>query len=711
MRTPPISPRRPRRPRLWCRLWSRPLLAALLTFAPVAIAAAQPAVGDDPRARQLAERATARRAQQLADTALRDYQAVARGYLTFLAQVGEGFPEPPRVVKADELALEVYWKAPDHSKQVLVGQRDTLLLPADVGYYRDRYGIVQNNFADRIRLGDGNDVRDVPHPLSAIGLREYHFTLGDSITIRTPGRAIAVYELRVRPVDERQPRAVGTLYVDRETAAVARMALTFTRAAILDKRIETLTVTLENGLVDGRFWLPYRQELEVARTSSWLDFPARGIIRGRWQVADYRVNVGLADAFFTGPEIVSAPPSSLRRYAFPGSVLDSLPGDVVVAREEDVQRVRAQAEALVRERALARATSGPALSAGRVSDFVRVNRVEGLALGLGTRWRPAPRVSLAVSARYGLSDEQLKGRVALGRTRSDGRQVELFAERAHRDAGDVPERSLVVNTLAAQEFGSDYTDPYDVRAAGLGATLGERWGVRWRAEGAYERHRAVQVNATPANGQYAPTIPAAALRGPRLSLFAERPTAAGPWGTSLRVKGELRGGWMDGDDAAGTTPDARFVRGDVVGEAERAFAPGRLVLRTTVAGVVGADAPAQQLVYQGGPMSGPGYRYHELAGRLGASQRVEWRTPLPFPSLPLGRYGRTPGAMTLAPYAHASYVGRPPLEEPRAEGVYPALGVGGLFFFDLLRVDVARGLRDGRWTFNVDIATTLWGIL
>ena len=157
--------------------------------------------------------------------------------------------------------------------------------------------------------------------------------------------------------------------------------------------------------------------------------------------------------------------------------------------------------------------------------------------------------------------------------------------------------------------------------------------------------------------------------------------------------------------------NARFVRGAVVGEAERAFDPGRLVLRTIVAGVVGADAPAQQLVYQGGPMSGPGYRYHELAGRLGASQRVEWRTPLPFPSLPLGRYGRTPGAMTLAPYAHASYVGRPPLEEPRAEGVYPALGVGGLFFFDLLRVDVARGLRDGRWTFNVDIATTLWGIL
>jgi len=53
---------------------------------------------NDARARELVERATERRAQQLADTALRDYHATAHGYLTFLAQVGENFPDPPRVV-------------------------------------------------------------------------------------------------------------------------------------------------------------------------------------------------------------------------------------------------------------------------------------------------------------------------------------------------------------------------------------------------------------------------------------------------------------------------------------------------------------------------------------------------------------------------------------------------------------------------------------
>ena len=55
---------------------------------------------NDPRSRALVEQATERRARQIADTALASYKAAAHGYLTFLAQVGEGFTEPPRVKKA-----------------------------------------------------------------------------------------------------------------------------------------------------------------------------------------------------------------------------------------------------------------------------------------------------------------------------------------------------------------------------------------------------------------------------------------------------------------------------------------------------------------------------------------------------------------------------------------------------------------------------------
>src|SRR5512144_1940847 len=164
---------------------------------------------NDSRSRALVERATARRAQQLADTGLRDYKATAHGYVTFLAQVGEGLAEPPKVVKADELVNLVYWRAPNLSKQVILGRRDTLLLPTDIAYHRDHLGIVQNNFPAIIRLGEGDEVRDVPHPLSPDGLAQYDFALADSFAIGSGAQRISVYEIKVRPKDDRGPRVGG----------------------------------------------------------------------------------------------------------------------------------------------------------------------------------------------------------------------------------------------------------------------------------------------------------------------------------------------------------------------------------------------------------------------------------------------------------------------------------------------------------------------
>ena len=180
---------------------------------------------NDPRALALVRQATDRRAQQLADSGLVDYQATAHGYVTFLAQLGEGFREPPQVVKADELALEVYWHAPNLSKQRIVGRRDTTLLPTDIQYHRDHLGIVQNNFPDIIRLGEGDEVQDVPHPLSAQGLDDYDFALTDSLRISIPGRVIGVYEVQVRPKDDRQPRIIGALYIDHDNGQVVRMEI------------------------------------------------------------------------------------------------------------------------------------------------------------------------------------------------------------------------------------------------------------------------------------------------------------------------------------------------------------------------------------------------------------------------------------------------------------------------------------------------------
>jgi hypothetical protein len=46
-----------------------------------------------------------------------------------------------------------------------------------------------------------------------------------------------------------------------------------------------------------------------------------------------------------------------------------------------------------------------------------------------------------------------------------------------------------------------------------------------------------------------------------------------------------------------------------------------------------------------------------------------------------------------------------------ASTVKPAVGLGAIGLFNLLRADVARGLRDGRWMFSVDVTRDFWRIL
>ena len=96
----------------------------------------------------------------------------------------------------------------------------------------------------------------------------------------------------------------------------------------------------------------------------------------------------------------------------------------------------------------------------------------------------------------------------------------------------------------------------------------------------------------------------------------------------------------------------------------------------------------------------------------GLSQRVEWRTPVPVPSVSLGRFGRVPGQATLAPFVQGTFIRRAQdTELAHPSGGYPSAGVALVPFFDLLRIEVARGLRGGRWTLNVDVAREFWGVL
>jgi hypothetical protein len=266
----------------------------------------------------------------------------------------------------------------------------------------------------------------------------------------------------------------------------------------------------------------------------------------------------------------------------------------------------------------------------------------------------------------------------------------------------------VRNTIAAQEFGSDYTDTYDVRVVSVSASLA-RPGWRPSLEYAYERHAPLLVNARPASGKFEGTIPAVSLRENRLTVGLDRPTSLTPGGFELGIHFAVTG---TSSEPSNTLPAARLLRPSLAIDVQRPIGSGRLLLHTVAAGVFTGDTPpAQHLVYLGGPTTGPGYEFHEFVGRGGVSQRIEWRFFVPFVPIPLGRYGRAPGAITLAPFATTVWIDRSAPFKAFRQGWYPAVGLGALTVFDVLRIDVARGVRNGRWTFSVDVGRDFWSVL
>ena len=283
------------------RGWVRALVVPLLL-----VAHASPVLGqswNSAEALALVRRAVDRREAARADSSLASYRTRAHGFVFFLAQVGEGLTEPPRLVKADELDVEVYWQAPDRSKQVILGWRDGSFLPTDINYHRDHLGIVTNNFGDVIRIGEGDEVRDVIHPLAPAGLEAYDYALGDSLTIRSAEGRTVVRQVQVRPRSFKRPLVVGTLFLDASTAQLVRFRFSFTPPAYLDRQLEDINIVLENALYEHRYWLPYRQEVEIRRRSTWLDFPARGIIRGRWEIDGYDLNLAIPPRVLAGVPI------------------------------------------------------------------------------------------------------------------------------------------------------------------------------------------------------------------------------------------------------------------------------------------------------------------------------------------------------------------------------------------------------------------------
>src|SRR2546430_5364451 len=95
----------------------RPVLAVLALGVLLRPATAVAQAWNSDAALALARHAVLRLGGAVADSSLHDYKAQAHGFLFFLGAFGQGLADPPRLVKADQLELEVYWKAPARDRK------------------------------------------------------------------------------------------------------------------------------------------------------------------------------------------------------------------------------------------------------------------------------------------------------------------------------------------------------------------------------------------------------------------------------------------------------------------------------------------------------------------------------------------------------------------------------------------------------------------
>ena len=654
---------------------------------------------NSPNARALADRAILRRAGAAADTTLHDYRAQAHGFVFFLGAFGEGLAEPPRLIKADQLELEVYWKAPGASKQRIVGWRDRAELPTDIVYHQDHLGIVQNGFGRTIRLGDGDEVLDVPHPLSSGGPLLYDYATGDTITVALPGHEVQVVVLQVRPKDFRAPRIVGTAYLDVKTADLVRLAFNFTPAAYRDPALEDVSIVLDNALYEGRWWLPRHQEVEIRRRATMLDLPARGIIRGRWEVDRYDINTGLTAAWFAGPEISAAPKAARDTFPWRTSLEAAIQDVAEPVRQNDLAAVRAEVARIAGRRVLSGVRRG-GLGVRGLSDLLHANRVQGLVPGAGAVYR-AGAIEGRVRVGYGFADRRvdaaLSGRVAQG-----AGTFSASVYREVRDVGDVLIVSPMINSLGSQEFGDDYGDYVRISGGRIAWRRPAGASVEWQLGAARENVTSPPVRAAPATGRFRPNPELGGYGVDAVTLGVRRPSEGFAVRRDRYFDVSLEAGRVDGG--------ATYLR---LAGAAHVLVPLRRtrVLARVQGGLGSADLPAHRAFVLGGRGTLLGDEFRAWGGHAIALAHLEWRVPAPFPSLALGP-ARTPGTIMLAPYIAAGWTERPVAGAPwrATPGVRVTAGAG-IEWLGVFRLEVGYGVQSRRAHVTFDVTRDFWSVL
>lgn len=677
-------------------------------------ASRDPGAWNSPAAMELVFRAVERRMLPVDDSLLRSYVGQAEGYVHFLADRLDG--SDPIPLRVDQVALDLYWRAPNLTRQEIRGLRAEELLPIkDFRYYQDRLTVIQNGFGDIIQVGQGMDVRSVPHPLARYVQDFYDYSLGDSVTVRLPGapEPVRVVEVKVRPRDSSLPAFVGSVFLDAATGAVSRLEFTFTPVSYVDRRIDRVRITLEHGLWQGRWWLPFRQQVEVRREIPELDIRVQSVIQGVLTVEKYTFNEELPLVMFSGPRLVLPGPDGTDPSHFRRGLFDEMEAQGL--QRPDLALLEAEARQMVRERALSGLPS-TRIHWDRVSSLMRANRVEGVFAGAGLSRTVGADTRVSVLGGWASGARRASGIARLRRQTPEGPVLQVEARHAAvQDVGQTPGLDPFLNTFATLTLGRDYMDPYRVD----GGSLGVEW---WREGGSslglgvrVEQHGTFAQNWFEGPvGDPAPFRPLPGVNeGLRSVVWGAFRGPLGPWqvaGLSGRLRVEA--GAFEGD---------ALVRGlGGVSWSRRTPDASRRHLVSLELGAQGGGVPLQDRFLLGGMGTLPGFPYRAWGGNRYSLLSGEMEE------------GLIPGWVSLRGVLAAGAVGGgdptpremipclrdvvcpPPRVAPGpqgASGLRASAGVGVGLVRGILRVDYLWGLGSGgggAWSVSVDPAFRAW---
>jgi hypothetical protein len=640
---------------------------------------------------ELIRRAVAHRTARDADTLLAAWQAEAHGFLRFASVLDHGNGPVERVIRLDELRVEVYGEAPNRSKQIIVGWRDTTFLPNRMVYHRDHLGIVANDFGATIRLGQGDEVRDVAHPLSEGGMGRYLFAVGDTTTLTSASGRVRVVSVQVRPIDADSSGAVGTLYLDIDRAALVRFRFTFTPASYRDPTVEMIAVTLDNALQQQARWLPWHQSIVIRRGEPVIDLPFRTVIRADWTIDHYQLGVHHpADRFAGAPLVGPRDPSPAGIWPGPiGAGLDLLP-----ATDADVASIASRASAALNGRLLD-GLPRLRLAGSGVSDFLRINRVEGITPAAGLRLAIGNSVVMRGRIGIGLSDHRTIGEATIAHV-SGGQEWSLAAGRAMVDISDTPVISGVSNSLSTLFSGDDRGDYTLVEGVGIAHNL-IRSDLQWRVEGRREWSWDVATAFTALSGVAAgnPALGAGAAWVARSTL--SRRDAHGH-------------GWTIDAEAGQRARPWYRARAAFAGQAR--LPAGSLQFRGD-AGIGWGTLPGYRSFVLGGEGTLLGVPFRSLGGRRMALGEIAWALPIavPTPPLPYSHLLRLPSVM--APYVAAGSAGGDIAALPwrGTATIEPVAGLRLDLWGPLLRIESGISLRTGHVAFAFDVHPDWWPVL